>query len=529
MSVRELVRLLRRHWWLLLLGLLLGGCAAFAVTVVMTPLYQAETRLFVSTQSAQSNADLLQGGNFTQQRMQSYADVASSPRVLDPVIRQLGLKESASGLAKRVTADAPADTVMLVISASDTSAARAAAIADATASSLASTIEALEAPASGGSPVRATIVQPAVAPSAPITPNVPRNIALGLILGGLVGLGIALLRHTLDTRVRTAEDLKSITAATLLGAVPFDKSAVDQVILSQEDPHSLRAEALRKVRTNLQFVDIATHPKSIVVTSCLPGEGKSSTSANLSITMAEAGLNVCLIEGDLRRPKVIDYLGLEGGAGLTTVLIGDADLDDVLQPWGGVSVGAVDVLATGPLPPNPSELLGSKLMRNLLEELESRYDMVLIDAPPLLPVTDAAVLSTAADGVILIVGSGKVDSKGLMRGLESLETVDAKLLGMVMNRVSVSKRSSYYGYGYSYEGYGANSAEEEFLSRRSGGTRTSSRGELPDDQASYPRSTIDLSDGYLGDEQAADWTQSGDDFDRDIIQDPHLGSQTNPR
>ncbi len=451
MTVRDYIRLLRRHWIVVLCAFALGLAASGVGSYLMKPQFQAQARLFVSTQAGQTNADLMQGGSFTQQRVQSYADVATSPQVLQPVIDELHLKETSGQLARRVTAQAPTDTVIITLSVTDPKARQAATVADAVAKSLVQAIGQLERPATGPSPVKATIIEHASTPRAPVSPNIPLNLALGTVLGLLIGIGIGLLRETLDTRIRTEEDLKGVTEATHLGGVPFDKDATDQPIVANTNPHGLRAEALRQVRTNLQFVDATNHPTSILVTSSLPGEGKSSTSVNLAITMAEAGARVCLIEADLRRPKAVSYLGLEGGVGLTTALIGEATLDDVLQPWGGeTGTGSLTVLASGVLPPNPSELLGSDAMHALLTKLEADFDAVIIDAPPLLPVTDASVLAQRCDGVIVIVGSGRVDTKGLALSLDNLEKVDARVLGVVLNRMPLSNNGGYNNYRYSY-------------------------------------------------------------------------------
>ena len=164
------------------------------------------------------------------------------------------------------------------------------------------------------------------------------------------------------------------------------------------------------------------------IASSIAGEGKSTMAANLSLTMAQAGSRVCLIEADLRRPKVLEYMGLEGGVGLTDALIGRTDVMDVVQPYGGTNLW---VLGAGPIPPNPSELLGSTAMRSLLSNLGSRFDYVVVDAPPALPVTDAVVISKLVDGAIVVAGSGLVERDQLALTLESLESVNGHVLGIV--------------------------------------------------------------------------------------------------
>ncbi|MCB2069472.1 MAG: CpsD/CapB family tyrosine-protein kinase, partial [Ottowia sp.] len=231
----------------------------------------------------------------------------------------------------------------------------------------------------------------------------------------------------------------------ILGSIAYDPDAAKRPLIVEVDPRSPRAEAFRVLRTNLQFVDAAAHPRTIVVTSSLVGEGKSTMAANLALTMAQAGSRVCLIEADLRRPKVLEYMGLEGGVGLTDALIGRTDVMDVVQPYGGTNLW---VLGAGPIPPNPSELLGSTAMRSLLSNLGSRFDYVVVDAPPALPVTDAVVISKLVDGAIVVAGSGMVERDQLALTLESLESVNGHVLGIVLNRVPVKHSQQYGGYAY---------------------------------------------------------------------------------
>jgi capsular exopolysaccharide synthesis family protein len=197
------------------------------------------------------------------------------------------------------------------------------------------------------------------------------------------------------------------------------------------------------MRTNLQFLQLSDEGRSFVVTSSVAAEGKSTTSANLALTIAATGKRVILVEADLRRPKLSEYLGVVGTVGLTNVLIGLASLDDVLQPWGD---GALSVLPAGRIPPNPSELLGSPAMRDLLRVLEKSYDMVILDAPPLLPVTDAAILAGIASGAIIVVASGRTRREQLSRSVEILDGVGARTLGIVMNFLPV-KGPDAYTYG----------------------------------------------------------------------------------
>lgn len=214
---------------------------------------------------------------------------------------------------------------------------------------------------------------------------------------------------------------------------------------------SPRAEAFRTIRTNLQYVDVDNPPKAVVVTSSMPGEGKSTTACNLAIAIAQGGARVLLLEADLRRPRVAEYLQVDGSRGLTDVLVGRLPLPQSVIRW---QRGLLDLLPAGTIPPNPSELLGSRHMASMVQELRKRYDMIIIDAPPLLPITDAAILSTIVDGAILVARHGVTRRDQLHSAAEALHQVNAPVLGTVLNFVPARKGRAYgygYGYGYGYE------------------------------------------------------------------------------
>lgn len=453
-NVSDYMTALRARWRIVVATVLAGLAVAVAVLLLATPRYEASAELFVSTQTGSaSSIDLLQGSSFTQQRVKSYTAIATSPAVLRPVIDELGLDVDPATLARSVTATTPTDTVLIDISVRDTSPQQASRIADAVARQFGQTVISLERPSGNGStPVRVTVVQQPTVPTAAVSPRPVLDLGLGLILGLALGIGLALLRHVMDRAVRSEQDVAAVSSAPVLGSIAFDDQASERPLVVQADPHGPRAEAFRALRTNLQFVGVSDRPHSIVVTSSIPGEGKSTTTANLACTLAAGGSRVVVVEGDLRRPRVARYLGLEDAVGLTDVLIGRSPLDEVLQQWG--ADGNLAVLACGPIPPNPSELLGSDAMGRVLDELVQRFDHVLIDAPPLLPFTDAAVLSRVTGGTLLVVGAEKIDRDVLRRALDALERVDTTVLGIVMNLVPKRTALGYgyrYGYGYGYD------------------------------------------------------------------------------
>ena len=360
MELREYLHILRKRWLTVVAVGAAVVAAAVGITLLATPQYQATTRLFFAVPTGSSVTDLAQGSTFTERQMSSYAEVATSPLVLEPVVDDLDLDVTTGELAEVVRATVPLNTVILEVTATDDDPAAAALIANAVGRQLSEVVGDLYPEReNGGAAVLATTLTPASEPQAPTSPNVKANVGLGLFLGLLLGVGAALLRETLDTKIRSERDVAQVTERSLLGSVVFDPAAPEHPIVMQDDPHGQRAESIRRLRTNLQFVDVDSGPRSILVTSSVPSEGKTTTVVNLAAALADAGSRVLLVDADLRRPSVAPVMGLEGSAGLTSVLIGQAGLQDVVQPWGN---GKLDVLTSGPVPPNPSELLGSAAM-----------------------------------------------------------------------------------------------------------------------------------------------------------------------
>lgn len=447
LDLRDYLRLVRRHWLLIIVSTLAGILISGAISVIAKPTYTAETQLFVAIQSSGSVQELQLGNNFSQARVQSYVKTVESPAVLQPAIDALGLSVTAEELATKVKATTEASTVLINISVVDNSAVQAAAISQAVANSLINVVDTLEKPRTGGlSPVSLSVIKPAKAPVAPSSPNTQLNLLIGLFLGLATGVSASILRTTLDSRILGEVDLRTVTDAPLLGGIAFDQDATKKPLLTQAAPQSPRAESFRQLRTNLQFANVSGRAKTVLVTSSVPGEGKSTTATNLAIALAQAGQTVCLVDADLRRPMVNEYLGLDRNAGLTTALVGSGDLDDLLQPWG---TDDLFVLTSGQIPPNPSELLGSAEMKHLIVRLEAAFDVVVVDAPPLLPVTDAAVLSQHVGGVVVVVGSQKLRRHDLEKSISALEMVGAKLLGVVLNRLPTKGPDAY---AYSYYG-----------------------------------------------------------------------------
>jgi capsular exopolysaccharide synthesis family protein len=445
MDLRDYLRAVRKRWWLVLGSVLVALGTAMLVTALTPPRYAASVTFFVNTQTT-GVSDAYQGNLFSQQRVKSYVDLLASDRLAQAVVG------SAPGLTvgqvqSEISAQAVPDTVLLEATVTDRSRVRALQLTQELATQFISLVQMLETPPGHAAPtVRVEIVAGPKVAATPVSPTPARNAGLAVVLGIVAGVGAAALRESLDTTVKSAEALHELTGAPVLCAVPYDVRAKKAPLIIEGSAWSARAEALRQLRTNLQFVNVDQPPRTLVVTSAVPGEGKSTTACNLAIVFAEAGKRVILVDADLRRPRLASYLGLEGAVGLTNVLAGQAAVDDALQQWGG---SGITVLPSGSVPPNPSELLGSRNMSDLLVALRGGFDIVIIDTPPLLPVTDAAVAASRVDGTVLVSRCGKTTAAQARDAAAALVAVGARVLGTVLNMAPGSgpRTYSYYDYG----------------------------------------------------------------------------------
>jgi capsular exopolysaccharide synthesis family protein len=393
-------------------------------------------------------ADAYQGNLFSQQRVKSYVDLLTSDRLAESVVRAVPVGLSATRVQSEISATALPDTVLLQATVTDRQRPRALRLTTALATQFIRLVQGLETPPGQTlTTVRVEVVAGPKVGSHPVSPTPVRNAALATVLGLIAGVGGAALRESLDTTVKTAEVLHKMTSTAVLCTVPFDVRARKAPLILEGSARSHRAEALRQLRTNLGFVNVDQPPKTLVVTSAVPGEGKSTTACNLAIVFAETGKRVVLVDADLRRPRIADYLGLEGAVGLTNVLAGQARMDDALQHWGA---SGISVLPSGSNPPNPSELLGSRNMVDLLGALRNAFDVVIIDTPPLLPVTDAAVVASRVDGTVLVSRCAKTTANQAREAAHALTAVGARILGCVLNMSQGGDRDT-----YTYDAYPA--------------------------------------------------------------------------
>lgn len=455
MTLREIQAVLRHRWLSITATALAGLAVAGALTRLTPPEYTATARVYFATHAPRAEAEAIDplpaDGAFadaslppnvfliTTSDLQTYIQVMSSPLVADAVRADLALP---GDVPFSISAATPSNTPVLDVTATAASPQVAAAVANAAGPQLAAIAGDFSLLlASAGQTVESNAIAPALPSAAPSSPHVGLNLAIGLGLGLLVGVAIAVGRHRLDTRIRDEDDLRTVTDLPVLASIPEDKR---HRLTMESNPYGAGAEAVRRLRTNLRFIDLATTSRSVVVTSALPQEGKTTTAINLAIAMADAGSRVLLVDADLRNPSVARALGMAETDGVTSVLLGDAHLAEAVQRWRESDLW---VLPAGPIPPNPSELLGSAAMNRLFARLTQAHDVIVFDSPPLDPVVDAAILGRLAGSTLVVVGVDRARKRHVAAALTALSRAEAGIAGVALNKVP-AERAAGYGYGY---------------------------------------------------------------------------------
>ena len=451
MDLRDLFSVLRARWIIIVAATLVGGLLGLGTSLLTSPSYQAKVQFYVTVAGGDSAAAAYQGSLGAQQRVQSYAALVKSTDITQQVVDAAEAELTAGEVASETTATADAKTVLLNVAVTNSDPQRALQLAQGFGEVLPEAINRLETPDGGGPALaKLTVVNPPALPTSPVAPKTEQNVAIGLGLGLLAGVGLILLVNTLDRRIKSKEQLEELTGKPVVGSIPFrkaeDKERGAEHIVPFREGHSPAAESFRRLRTNLQFLNVDNPPRVFVLTSSVATEGKSETAINLALALAESGNRVLLIEADLRRPLVVSYMSMPDKVGLTNILSGQANFRDVVQE---TRHDGVDLLACGPLPPNPSELLASEMARQLFEDLRNKYDYVIIDSPPLLPVTDGALLARNTDGALLVVRSHRTTGEQVAQAVDNLDKADATLLGLVTVANKPAKKGS-TGYYDSY-------------------------------------------------------------------------------
>lgn len=457
MELADYLRGLRRHWIAMTLITLVGVLAAFAWASIQTPVYQATAIGLVQTRAIadanEENQNLVSPAydNLARAKVPTYIDMATWEVVATGAIDLLDLNETPGQVVSRISVSNPSSTSIIRITARGATPEAAASLASAWLTSLTDTIDQVEGDGTAGSsPITLFETSSAVLPSEPVFPDMRLSLIVGGVLGLGFGIAFAMMRTVSDRRIRLADDVEGRTDIPVVGTIPVSDSTGDTRRFSGDTSRAgsgfAVSESMRALRTNLQFMDVDNPPRTIVVTSPLPGDGKSTIACNLALTLAASGRAVVLVDGDLRRSMVAKTMGLVGGSGLSDVLSGRAQLVDVLQRV--PDADNLFVLAAGSVPPNPSEVLGSERMHKLLADLAS-HATVIIDAPPVLPVTDGAVLTHQADGALVVVSVGKTTYDLLHKAVDTLSKAGGRALGIVLNKAPLrGADASAYSYEY---------------------------------------------------------------------------------
>lgn len=414
MTPNEFLMILRKQWLTLVVLGLVGAMTGFAVSRFTPETFEATSSVFVSTQRGNTAAELAQGSTFTREVVQSYAQLASKPIVLDQVVGRLKLPVSSRELAKAVEAKTPLNTFIVEITVTDHSPEMAADIANAIAAELSVAVERMSPKSAENLPiVKLESVAVATPPHISSGPGALILVTTGLAIGLGLGYVFVLSRGVLDTRIRTESDLQRLVEVPVLSVIPRDSEAT---------------EGYRRLATNIEFLDPDSKISSVAVTSSRPDEGKTTTAVRLALTARERAPRVLIVDADLRCPSVANYCGIETAVGLTSVLSGHVALAQAVQPW-----NSIHILPAGPAPSNPAQIVNSKALAELMSEISRSYDFVVVNCPPLLTVADSLALSRLTDGALIVVAAKTTRNHHLLASLAALETVNSRTLGLVLN------------------------------------------------------------------------------------------------
>lgn len=441
MDLLAVFSLLRRRWLAIVLCLLAGVGGGYDVGHSGTKLYRSTAQCLVNFPRVGDLQAQEQGALVTANLVVTYSNLVRSEVVVSQVKDTLAAEHATS--AGSLSATVEPNTFLVDISSSASSPLVAQETADAAANALVKYVAELEAGLP--QPITIQVTNPAVLPGAPYSPRPTFDLLVGLILGVLAGVGSAVLLESLDRSVKTVAQGDAVLGVPMVGLVPKRRG---RSLVVSADNQSPDGEPYRSLRTAIRFLDPDRPLRTVLVTSPEPGEGKTVTAANLAAALAASGERVIAVDADLRVPRLAETFGLDRSVGLTSLVLGTADIDSALQVWSP----KLSVLASGPLPPNPSEILGSQLVNTVMRELSERADIIVIDAPPVLPVADAVALSTHVDGVIMLVRHGHTSRSAAAEAARRLHAVGANFLGYVLNAVPRGEsRGLYVDYRYYVE------------------------------------------------------------------------------
>lgn len=430
-QLREYINIIWRRLWIIFLTtvLLVVGSGILSY-FILEPEYETFTTFMLSKPNMRMGSNEAIGYNdiiLNQKLVFTYGEIAKSRLVSSKVINNLGLNITPEELRKKVKVSLIEDTEIIKISVNHTVPELAAKIANETSKVFEENIVNML------KVENIQVIDKAEVPIKAVSPKPELNMLIAGILGIMTGMFLVFLLEFLDNTIKTPLDVEKHIGSTVIGMIP--KSLEDR------NPKSYVSEAYRTLRTNIQFISIDKNIQTLVVTSSVPGEGKSTVAANLAITMAQLDKKVLLIDADLRKPKIHKIFNKFNFSGLTTVLAEEHDYKAYVEV---TDISNLEILTSGPIPPNPAELLGSNRMKDFLEKVKEDYDIILLDSPPVGIVTDAAILSTKCHGVLIVCAAGKVIIKAAVNTKKTLEKVNANIIGVVMNKILIKEKRYYY-------------------------------------------------------------------------------------
>ncbi|HEX2947235.1 MAG TPA: polysaccharide biosynthesis tyrosine autokinase [Clostridia bacterium] len=470
-DLREILRIISIRWWVILLFLIVSTAVTGFITFeVLEPVYVAETSLFVGKEDDNIASLDLSQLNLNKSLVTDYRQIILSRLVSREVIEEIGLDMPIGTFQQKVTVTPMQDSRLFKISFESTDPKLAMDVANALARVI------IEKAQDIIEVKNIKVIDVAEMPAAPIKPNKVQNLTIAAILGILIGSGAVFLIEYTDYTVKDSKDVEKYLELITIGEIPMfagekrkgkrNKSVkkkkgrtgkenssgniLSPNLITVIDPKAPASEAYRSLRTNIGYSGVDRQVKLIMVTSPGPAEGKSTTAANIAISMAQAGKKVLLMDGDLRKPRVHKYFSLANDVGLTDIIVNDFPLKFVIKTVNGIQ--NLEVILSGTLPPNPTEILESKKMADFITRVREEYEMIILDTPPVGQLTDGAIMASISDGVILVVASGESNIDMARRARAALERVNAKIIGTVLTKITGSSGGSYYHY-YNYDKY----------------------------------------------------------------------------
>lgn len=427
-------------WIVILIALLFIVASGLVSYFVLVPEYETFTTLILGKADTGVGLEAIQYNDIliNQQLVSTYGEIAKSKLISNEVIKNLGLSLTAEQLKNKIKVSLVSDTEIIKIVVRDKDPELAAKIANEIAIVFKKNIVNI---------MKIENIQVIDVAEVPISPFKPRpilNIGVSGILGVMTSVLLIFLLNYMDNTIKTSADVERYLGIPVVGMIP---KSLEEELIVHNNPKSPISEAYRTLRTNIQFSNIDENIKSIVITSSGPSEGKSTVISNLALTMAQVDNKVLLIDADLRRPRIHKIFNISNIHGLTTIISTNLDYREAIIFTG---MGNLDILLSGPIPPNPAELLGSIKMKKFLEAIKEYYDIILLDAPPVGVVTDAAVLSTICDRVAIVSAVGESTINAAIDTKKLLQNVNANNLGVIMNKVPIKNGAYYKHYFYSY-------------------------------------------------------------------------------